>query len=300
MAGITDKDALLTVYDVTTGKNIIADKAMQIDKDGIFSMEISVDKSLDSHKLVLAMKDNVGNVTEKEVQVINDAMGSIDELMIYADDKDVTNDKLASNKDYELTLRAKLTNGDVITINNATLVEWSHISAEGNAAISKKSGKIYLSAPSGSEGIVTAKLLVQDNGTYPVSVAFGPTNTEQILLTKDNLTVEISDMPYTGKEVIPDIKVLYQGVELVRNSDYTVSYKDNIEVGVATVIILGKGKYTGQVIKTFNIIGKVDTGSNAGGNTGDLMNPIFYMAVLIVAGGVAFILANKRKKKTTP
>ena len=307
VAGITDKDALLTIYDDTTGKNIIADRAVQMDKDGIFSIEILVDKSLDSHKLILSMKDKAGNVTKKEVQVVNDAMGSIDELMIYADDKDVTNDKLASNKDYELSLRAKLTNGDVITINNATLVEWSHISAEGNATISKESGKVYLSAPSGSEGIVTAKLLVQDNGTYPVSVAFGSTNTEQILLTNDNLTVEISDMPYTGKEVIPDIKVLYQGVELVRNSDYTVSYKDNIEVGKATVIILGKGKYTGQVVKTFNIIGKVDaenestdTGSNESGNTGDFMNPIFYMTVLIVAGGVAFVLANKRKKKTTP
>ena len=348
VAGITDKDALLTVYDDTTGKNIITDRAVQVDKDGIFTTEISVDKSLDSHKLILAMKDKVGNVTEKEVQVVNDAMGSIDELLIYADDRDVTNDKLASNKDYELTLRAKLADGDVITINNATLVEWSHISVEGEATISKKSGKVYLSAPSGSEGIVTAKLLVQDEGSYPVSVAFGTTNTEQITLTKDNLTVEVSDMPYTGKEVIPDLKVLYQGMELVKNIDYVVSYRDNIEVGEATVIIAGTGKYTGQVIKTFSIIEKVDeenesteAGSDDGGNiedgtsggniedgtsggniedgtsggntedgtsggntedgtsgenTGDIMNPILYMTILIVAGGVAFILVNKRKK----
>ena len=54
---------------------------------------------------------------------------------------------------------------------------------------------------------------------------------------------------YTGNNVEP--KVIIEGLEEGR--DFSVSYKDNVEIGQATVIITGKGKYKGNIIKTFNI-----------------------------------------------
>ena len=40
---------------------------------------------------------------------------------------------------------------------------------------------------------------------------------------------------------------------LVPNTDYNISYKNNVNAGTATVIIAGKGKYTGSIKKTFKI-----------------------------------------------
>ena len=50
----------------------------------------------------------------------------------------------------------------------------------------------------------------------------------------------------------------------VDTSDYEVSYKDNVNVGEATVTIVGKNNYAGTLTRTFNITPKeieVDLGS---------------------------------------
>lgn len=59
---------------------------------------------------------------------------------------------------------------------------------------------------------------------------------------------------YQGKAVTPSVKVTYKGVTLKKDTDYTVSYKNNTKAGkTATVIIKGKGKYTGTISKNFKI-----------------------------------------------
>jgi hypothetical protein len=68
--------------------------------------------------------------------------------------------------------------------------------------------------------------------------------------------------PYTGKPVyvIPSVSIVKKAkdgsettVELVFSTDYTVGYKNNVNPGTATLIITGIGKYTGELITTFNI-----------------------------------------------
>ena len=60
--------------------------------------------------------------------------------------------------------------------------------------------------------------------------------------------------PYTGQAITPQVTVTTQdGVPLVVNVDYFVSYSDNINVGAGTVTITGAGEYVGSVIKTFQI-----------------------------------------------
>ena len=63
----------------------------------------------------------------------------------------------------------------------------------------------------------------------------------------------IKNQVYTGKPIKPDPVVKVDGVKLVKGTDYTVSYKNNKLVGLATVTIKGKGAYTGSVKKTFKI-----------------------------------------------
>ena len=63
-----------------------------------------------------------------------------------------------------------------------------------------------------------------------------------------------SKVTFTGTSRKPAVTVKLSGKELVKNTDYTVKYSNNKEIGKATVTITGKGKYTGVIKKTFKIV----------------------------------------------
>lgn len=65
---------------------------------------------------------------------------------------------------------------------------------------------------------------------------------------------EIKDQTYTGKEIKPAVSVTNGTVTLKEGTDYTVSYKNNVNVGTAKAIITFRGNYTGVLEKTFKII----------------------------------------------
>ena len=58
---------------------------------------------------------------------------------------------------------------------------------------------------------------------------------------------------YTGKEIKPAVTVKVGKKTLKNNSNYTVTYKNNKNVGKGTITIKGKGSYTGSVSKSFYI-----------------------------------------------
>lgn len=64
----------------------------------------------------------------------------------------------------------------------------------------------------------------------------------------------ISNKVYTGKAVTQGLKITVGGKTLKAGTDYTVAYKNNINVGTATVTITGKLAYTGTLNKTFTIV----------------------------------------------
>ena len=74
----------------------------------------------------------------------------------------------------------------------------------------------------------------------------------------------ISNKTYTGKACTQSLTVTLNSDKLAKGTDYTVSYKNNINVGTAMVTITGIGKYTGKVTKTFKITQAANkiTGSN--------------------------------------
>jgi hypothetical protein len=68
----------------------------------------------------------------------------------------------------------------------------------------------------------------------------------------------IADQIYTGKAITPLPRAYYREEghpteELVFARDYTVTYKNNLVVGMADLILHGKGAYKGQKKTTFNI-----------------------------------------------
>ena len=73
----------------------------------------------------------------------------------------------------------------------------------------------------------------------------------------ENATVQVNDVVYNGKAQAQKLTVMYGDIELRENSDYTLKYANNTNVGQATVTITGKNNYY-QGTKTvyFNILPK--------------------------------------------
>lgn len=69
-----------------------------------------------------------------------------------------------------------------------------------------------------------------------------------------NATVSISasTYTYTGKAIKPTVTVKV-GKKKLTTKSYTVSYKNNTDVGKATITVKGKGSYTGTAAKSFYI-----------------------------------------------
>lgn len=81
--------------------------------------------------------------------------------------------------------------------------------------------------------------------------------------------VAINNQPYNGNPITPSVTVNYGTKALKVNTDYTITYVNNVDVGTATVLVRGTGNYTGTLSSTFTIEGKtqfnvkIDSGSTA-------------------------------------
>jgi hypothetical protein len=64
----------------------------------------------------------------------------------------------------------------------------------------------------------------------------------------------IANQTFTGQSLTPGIEVFFNGNRLILGKDFNVTYKNNVEVGEATVTIHGKGKYAGTHTTSFYIV----------------------------------------------
>ena len=99
-------------------------------------------------------------------------------------------------------------------------------------------------------------------GSYPVTVAgtgnYTGTVTKSFEIAKADIssaeiTYDAGPYGYTGKEWKPEVAVSFNDAALTADTDYTVSYENNINAGTATVTVTGKGNFTGTASKTFTI-----------------------------------------------
>ena len=73
-------------------------------------------------------------------------------------------------------------------------------------------------------------------------------------LDNKSTNIKIENQKYTGKELKPKPTVKYGKKTLVSGTDYIVSYKNNTNLGTASITIKGKGNYEGTITKTFKIV----------------------------------------------
>ena len=115
----------------------------------------------------------------------------------------------------------------------------------------------------------TASAILTGTGNYTGSVTKDFTIKP---LDSSRYSASLSQYSYTsdGTEKCPDVTVTYGDKTLAAGTDFTVSYKDNVKEGTATVTITGSGNYTGIINTIFTITvapGKDDSDSGKD-NTG--------------------------------
>ena len=109
----------------------------------------------------------------------------------------------------------------------------------------------------------TASAILTGTGNYTGSVTKDFTIKP---LDISRYSASLSQYSYTsdGTEKCPDVTVTYGDKTLAAGTDFTVSYKDNVKEGTATVTITGSGNYTGIINTIFTITvapGKDDSDS---------------------------------------
>lgn len=96
----------------------------------------------------------------------------------------------------------------------------------------------------------TATLKVTGKGNYSGSVSKTFKITARAI---NDVEVTVPDTVFTGEQVKPDVVVSYGNYQFTNNSDYTLSFKDNVNIGTASVVVTGKNHLSGSRTVTFPI-----------------------------------------------
>lgn len=96
----------------------------------------------------------------------------------------------------------------------------------------------------------TATLIVNGKGNYSGSVSKTFKITARAI---NDVEVTVPDTVFTGEQVRPDVVVSYGSYQFISDSDYTLSFKDNVNIGTASVVVTGKNHLSGSRTVTFPI-----------------------------------------------
>ncbi len=117
-------------------------------------------------------------------------------------------------------------------------------------------GQASSSTPIYSNNLLSTSMIAENDYTVNRQV----NSVDRLNLIKGNADASKNDFfihleqtayKYTGREIIPNLKIETQEHKMLLNSDVSISYKNNINKGTATVIVSGKGLYEGIVKETF-------------------------------------------------
>ncbi len=117
-------------------------------------------------------------------------------------------------------------------------------------------GTDYVLAYSDNVAVGTASVDVVGIGAY--EGVFRHTTFEIAQASLSGLLVDAIDSQVaTGDAIEPEISITNAaGVKLTAGTDYVVAYSNNVNIGIATYVVVGKGNYTGAITGTFQIVGK--------------------------------------------
>lgn len=119
-------------------------------------------------------------------------------------------------------------------------------------------------------GTATVTITGKGNYTGTLNKTF-KINAASISISSATATLSTASYTYDGSAKKPTVTVKNGSATLKNGTDYTVSYKNNTNIGTATVTITGKGNYTGKLTKTFTIYPENVSGIKASSITSNSM-----------------------------
>ena len=107
----------------------------------------------------------------------------------------------------------------------------------------------------------TATVTITGAGNYKGTVKKTFTIVKNDPVTKKisdcQITLSAEKFVYTGSAVKPKVTVKDGTKTLTVNTDYAIRYVNNVNVGTGSVVVAGRGNYTGSVTKTFSIVEEI-------------------------------------------
>lgn len=148
------------------------------------------------------------------------------------------------------------------------------VAVDGRALIA---GADYSASFSSNVNAGTATVSIEGEGNYrgwmQVSFTIVPADLGEASISP------IADQIFTGSAITPDVQVT-MGERILRlGTDYDVSYANNVNVGAATVSIVGKGNYTGSETTTFQIVSPEPSDPSDPEDPGDPSGPASFSDV---------------------
>ncbi len=143
---------------------------------------------------------------------------------------------------------ATVTNIVARTYNGKAQTQAPAVKLDGKTLMS---GTDYTLSYKNNKNAGTATVTITGKGSYTGSISktfkISPASIAKATVSG------LKDVTYNGKAQtqVPTVKL--GSTTLKSGTDYTIAYKNNVNVGTATITITGKGNYTGSATKTFKI-----------------------------------------------
>jgi hypothetical protein len=99
----------------------------------------------------------------------------------------------------------------------------------------------------------TAKIKIKGKGNYTGTVTKS-FKIKKVSVKKVSLSGVKKEYSWTGEKITPTVTLKWKGKKLVKNKDYTITFRNNQQKGKATILIKGKGNFN----KTRKITFKID------------------------------------------
>ena len=207
-----------------TGANV--NKKVDIKHDGVnliegqdYKLTYKNNKNVGTAKIII---DGIGNYKGTKELTFKIKSVSINDVKISG----ITS-KGYTGKAVKLSLQLKIGN-NVLKTNQDYTVEYKNNIKIGTAT-------------------VTIKGIKNVTGTITKSFNIVKTNISTLQFNK------LKDLVYTGNELKPKVVIKQSGKQLIENVDYKLTYKNNKNIGTATIVVEGIGNYKGTKNLTFNI-----------------------------------------------
>lgn len=155
-------------------------------------------------------------------------------------------------KDFSDSVSIQFTNGNKFPYTGSPITP-SFVVKDNNKVLTAGTDYSYTFANNTNVGECTLTIVGANNYTGTKKANFYIIGTE---ITDADINIPKDTYEYTGNPIVPEVTVTLGDVVLVKDTDYTVAYRNNIDIGPAFITVTGKGNYSSSKTINFTIISK--------------------------------------------